>query len=67
MNAMSIQMSQCSCDDPNCRICKPTAHDMYIDLLKSVITTIGDNDNNDENDNKSNQEDVSSSSVGKCV
>lgn len=40
---------------------------MYIDLLKSVITTIGDNDNNDENDNKSNQEDVSSSSVGKCV
>lgn len=40
---------------------------MYIDLLKKVITTIGDNDNNDENDNKSNQEDVSSSSVGKCV
>lgn len=40
---------------------------MYIDLLKTVIKTIGDNDNNDENDNKSNQEDVSSSSVGKCV
>ncbi|XP_052074688.1 uncharacterized protein LOC127712354 [Mytilus californianus] len=49
MDTMSIQMSQCRCDDPNCRTCKPTAHDMYIEFLDRVIT-IGRNNNNNNND-----------------
>ncbi|OPL33467.1 hypothetical protein AM593_02935, partial [Mytilus galloprovincialis] len=30
MDTMSIQMSQCNCNDPNCRTCIPTSHDIFV-------------------------------------
>lgn len=63
-------MSQCNCDDTNCRTCKPTAHDMYIEFLDRVITIGKNNDNNDKNsgaDKQDIKEKSSSASVGKSV
>lgn len=73
MDTMRIQMSQCNCNDPNCRTCKPTAHDMYIEFLDRVITIGRNNDNNNDNDKNNDavkqdiEEKSSSASVGKLV
>ncbi|VDI49003.1 Hypothetical predicted protein [Mytilus galloprovincialis] len=54
METMKIQMDEC-------KTCKVTAHQMYLDFLDRVIL-IGNNNNNNKNEDK-NEEETSSASV----
>ncbi|XP_063397403.1 uncharacterized protein LOC134681688 [Mytilus trossulus] len=63
MDTMSIQMSQCNCNNPTCRTCIPTSHDMYIEFLDRVITIGRNNDNNNDAVKQDIEEKSSSASV----
>lgn len=60
METMKIQMDEC-------KTCKVTAHQMYIDFLDRVILIANNNNNKNNKNEDKNEEDTSSASVGKYL